>query len=80
MLEKKTSTSKKSTESVQRKEERVYGQKDFWKRWVLSREWKSEWVKNGKSGESTAEDEVTDVGRGDACRGRETGTRLMDRY
>ena len=79
MLEKKTSASKKSMESVQRKEERVYGQKDFW-RWVLSREWKSEWVKNGKSGKSTAEDEVTDVGRGDACRGRETGTRLMDRY
>jgi len=36
----------------------------FCKRWVISREWKSEGVTDGKSGESMAEDEVTCAGRG----------------
>jgi len=42
----------------------MVGRMFFCKRWVISREWKSEGVTDGKSGESMAEDEVTGAGRG----------------
>jgi len=38
----------------------------FEKKYVSSREWKSEGVTAGKSGESTAEDEITCEGRGES--------------
>jgi len=37
---------------------RVYGEKDLWKRSVLSREWKREVVMDGESGELTEWEEV----------------------
>jgi len=49
----------------------------FLKKIGLSREWKSEEVTDGDSGESMAEDEVTGVGRG--VRGGETVVRLSER-